>query len=63
MESLLKDDVCNEESMKGMEAMLQSLTKMMGAAEAGDEKEDDDFNPAQMAEMMKAMGIEITTQP
>ena len=63
MEGLLKDDVCNEESIKGMEAMLQSLTKMMGAAEAGDEKESDDFNPAQMAEMMKAMGIDIPTPP
>ena len=61
----MKDDVCNEESMKGMEAMLTSLTKMMGEeAESNDDVDKgEEFNPAQMAKMMKEMGIDMPPTP
>lgn len=51
---MLKSDVCNEESMKGMEAMLSSLTKLIGE---DDGKDDEDFTPEAMNEMLKGMGL------
>ncbi len=50
---MLGNEGNNEESLKGMEAMLKSLEKvMLGGADG-----DNDFGPEAFAEVLKEAGI------